>query len=99
MFGRSILVLFSLLSKISIPRLETLSLWLSGLVLPVGTSEDIERPPATYRRLTKLVSFVDEHFSHNFDCVNTLIGNSTPVLMELHLHIWSKPEERGADEA
>ena len=90
--GRPIRKLLSLLSKISVPRIELLYLrpdTNDALAPTVKASEVIEPSSAIYERLTKLVLCVDldEQLSHNFDRVNTLIGNCTPRLMELRLLI------------
>ena len=91
--GRSIQTLLSLLSHISVPRLEVLNLGpsLNDETSTAGASAILDSRSPIYRRLMKLKLrvFMNEQLPLVFECVNWLIDNSAPVLEQLHFSLQS----------
>src|ERR1700761_2587277 len=89
--------ILSLLSHISVPRLESLDLAPLGddETLTHDTPDVLKVQPPVYRRLIKLKLQVNmnDQLPHIFQLVNSLIDNSAPVLEQLHLSLMSYDEK------
>src|SRR6201996_3936399 len=104
---RNTQTILSLLSHISVPRLESLDLEPRGddETSTHDTPNILKAQPPVYRRLTKLKlrEYMHDQLPLIFQPVNSLIDNSAPVLEQLHLSLpyyyENGPDEPGNSQA